>query len=52
MVGVLPQALSIVSSLQVSEAVKIIMGRKVSLAGRLLYVDLRDMSFDQIVLLR
>jgi len=52
MVGVLPPALSIVSSLQVSEAIKIIMGKKPSLAGRLVYVDLRDMSFDQMLLLR
>jgi len=51
-VGVLPPVLSIVSSLQVSEAIKIIMGKKPSLAGKLLFVDLQDISFDQITLLR
>ena len=51
-VGVLPPALSIVSSLQVSEVIKMVTGNKPSLAGKLLYIDLRSMSFDEIQLSR
>ncbi len=52
LVGVLPPVLSIVSSLQVSEAVNIILGNKPSLGGKLMYVDLQGMSFDKIPLHR
>ena len=45
-VGVHPSILSIVSSIQVSEAVRIIVGKKPSLAGKLFFADLSAPSFD------
>lgn len=47
-VGVHPSLVSIVASIQVSEAVKLITGAKPSLAGKLLFVDLRNMFFEAI----
>lgn len=45
-VGVHPSILSIISSMQVSEAVRIITGRKPHLASKLFYADLSAPSFD------
>ncbi len=44
--GVHPSLLSIISSIEVSEAVKIITGKEPSLVNRLLYFDLTDLTFD------
>ena len=51
-VGVTPSIISLVASVQVSEAVKLILGKKAKLAGKLLYCDLNDLSFDQLDLAR
>ena len=51
-VGVVPSIVSIVASVQVSEAVKLILGEEPSLAGRLLFCDLTDMSFEFVKLSR
>ncbi|MEM4165410.1 MAG: HesA/MoeB/ThiF family protein [Nitrososphaerales archaeon] len=45
-VGVHPSILSIVSSIQVSEAVRVITGKKPHLASKLLFADLSAPSFD------
>jgi molybdopterin/thiamine biosynthesis adenylyltransferase len=45
-VGVHPAVLSIVSSIQVSEAVRLIIGRQPKLFNKLLYVDLRTLEFN------
>lgn len=47
-VGVHPSILAIVSSMQVSEAVRIIIGKKPHLAGKLFFADLSAPSFDLI----
>ncbi len=47
-VGVHPAVLGVVSSIAVSEAVKILTGAEPSLASKLLFVDLRHFSFDTI----
>ncbi|MEM2930989.1 MAG: HesA/MoeB/ThiF family protein [Thermoproteota archaeon] len=47
-IGVHPSLVSTVASIQVSEAVKIITGAKPSLAGRLLFIDLRNLFFETI----
>ena len=47
-VGVHPSILSIISSMQVSEAVKIITGKKPHLANKLFFADLSAPSFDLI----
>jgi len=49
-VGVHPSVLGIVASIQVSEAVRLLIGQKPHLSNKLLYVDIRSMSFDQIVI--
>ncbi|MDQ1280570.1 MAG: HesA/MoeB/ThiF family protein [Thermoproteota archaeon] len=46
--GVHPSIVSIISSLETSETVKIILGKDPSLAGRLLFVDLRTLSFSDL----
>jgi molybdopterin/thiamine biosynthesis adenylyltransferase len=51
-VGVTPPIISIIASIQVSEAVRIILSRKPNLSGRLLFCDLEDLSFDSINLVR
>lgn len=51
-VGVAPSIIAITASIQVSEAVRIILGRKPNLAGKLLFCDLEDLSFDSISLAR
>jgi len=43
--GVHPSILSIIGGIQVAEAVKIIIGKKPSLADRILHVDLENMDF-------
>lgn len=48
MVGVHPSLLGIVSSLEASEVVRILMGEKPRLANKLLYCDLRNLQFDEI----
>jgi len=47
-VGVHPSLVSIIASVEVSEAVKLITGAKPSLANKLLFVDLRKMLFEAI----
>ncbi len=51
-VGVHPSILSIVSSMQVSEAVRLITGKKPHLASRLFFADLSAPSFDLIEVVR
>jgi adenylyltransferase/sulfurtransferase len=51
-VGVHPGVLGIVTSIAVSEAIRLIIGKPPKLANRLLFVDLRDLSFDKIELAR
>jgi molybdopterin-synthase adenylyltransferase len=46
--GVHPSILYLVGGIQVSEAVKIIMGRQPTLENKLLYIDLNELSFDKI----
>lgn len=45
-VGVHPSVVAIIASVEVSEAVRIVLGKPPHLAGRLLYCDLRSFSFD------
>lgn len=45
-VGVHPSVIGIVSSVQVSEAVRIIIGQKPKLYNKLLYIDLREFEFN------
>lgn len=47
-VGVHPSLPSMISSLEVSEAVRIILGKKPHLLNALLYFDLRNFSFEKI----
>jgi len=51
-VGVHPAIVSIIASIEVSETVKVILGEKPSLAGKLLFCDLRDASFEKIIITR
>jgi len=46
LVGVHPAVIGIVSSLQVSEAVRVLTGQKPKLFNKLLYVDLRELEFN------
>ena len=46
--GVHPSILYLVAGIQVSEAVKIIIGEQPTLENRLLYIDLNELSFDKI----
>ncbi len=46
--GVHPSILSIIGSIQVSETVRILIGKAPKLAGRLVYFDVKDLSFDKI----
>lgn len=50
--GVHPSILYLVGGIQVSEAVKMIIGQQPSLANTLLYVDLTDLSFEKIQMSR
>jgi adenylyltransferase/sulfurtransferase len=47
-VGVHPSIISIIASIQVSETVRLITGRKPNLASALMYCDLEDLSFERI----
>jgi molybdopterin-synthase adenylyltransferase len=47
-VGVMPPAISIIASIQVSEALRLILGEKPRLAGKLLFFDLDDLSMETI----
>jgi molybdopterin/thiamine biosynthesis adenylyltransferase len=47
-VGVHPSVLSIIASIEVSEAIKIILGEEPSLANRLLYCDIGNMEFKKV----
>ena len=49
-VGVHPSVIGIVTALQVSEAVRLIVGKEPKLLNKLLYVDLRDLQFDMLKL--
>jgi adenylyltransferase/sulfurtransferase len=46
--GVHPSILYLVAGIQVSEAVKIIKGEEPTLANKLLYIDLGELSFDKV----
>lgn len=46
--GVHPSIISIIASIQVSEAVRILLGLGPNLAGHLLFCDLGDLSFERI----
>ena len=50
--GVHPSILYLVAGIQVSEAVKIILGQQPSLVNKLLYIDLNDLVFDKIQMYR
>jgi molybdopterin-synthase adenylyltransferase len=49
-VGVIPPAISVIASVQVHEATRIILGQKPKLAGKLLFFDLDDLSMEMISL--
>ena len=46
--GIIPETLGIVASIQVMEALRIILGKKPNLVGRMLYIDLNDLTFETI----
>jgi len=46
--GVHPSILTVVASIQVSEAIRLLTGKRPNLAGRLLYFDVKDLSYDQV----
>ena len=48
-VGVHPSVLGIIANIQVSEAIRLLIGQKPHLLNKLLYVDIRSMAFDQII---
>ena len=50
--GVHPSILYLVAGVQVSEAIKIIVGQQPSLVNKLLYIDLNDLVFDKIQMQR
>jgi len=47
-VGVHPSILSIIASIEASEAVRIILGKKPHLSGKILHCDLGNMEFEEI----
>ena len=49
-VGVHPSILSMVTAVQVSEAVRVLTGRKPKLSDKLFYLDLREMAFETLSL--
>jgi len=51
-VGVHPSVLGIISSLQVSEVVKIILGKNPSLSNKFLFCDIRRLTFDEMDIYR
>ena len=50
--GVHPSILYLVGGIQVSEAIKILLGQKPSLVNTLLYIDLNELSFERIKMSR
>jgi molybdopterin/thiamine biosynthesis adenylyltransferase len=48
--GVHPSVISIIASIQVSEAVRLLLGKAPNLADKLLFCDLEDLSFEEISL--
>ncbi|HET7147353.1 MAG TPA: ThiF family adenylyltransferase [Candidatus Nitrosopolaris sp.] len=50
--GVHPSILYLVAGVQVAEAVKIVTGQHPTLANKLLYIDLNELSFDKIQMFR
>lgn len=52
LVGVSPSIIGVIASVQVSEAVRLLLGRKPNLANSLLFCDLDDLSFERIQLAR
>ncbi len=50
--GVHPSILYLVAGIQVSETVKLITGREPTLANKLLYIDLNELSFERIQMFR
>jgi adenylyltransferase/sulfurtransferase len=51
-VGVNPSIISVIASIQVSEAVKLLLGRTPNLTNKLLFCDIEDLSFEKIQLAR
>jgi len=49
-VGVTPSVISVVASIQVSEAVRILLGKKPLLSGKLFYVDMAELDFQSVSL--
>ncbi|MEM2339521.1 MAG: HesA/MoeB/ThiF family protein [Nitrososphaerales archaeon] len=47
-VGVHPSIVSLIASIEVSEAIELILNQKPSLAGSLLLCDLKDLTFDKV----
>ncbi|MFC1755231.1 ThiF family adenylyltransferase [Thermoproteota archaeon] len=47
-VGVHPSVISIIGSIQVTETVRILIGKKPNLAGRLVYFDVKNLTLDKI----
>jgi molybdopterin/thiamine biosynthesis adenylyltransferase len=50
--GVYPTLLGVVANVQVHEALHILLGQRAELAGKLLYVDLSTLQFDQFAVAR
>ncbi len=50
--GVHPSVISVIASIQVSEAVRILLGKPPNLADKLIFCDLEDLSFEKINLSR
>ena len=50
--GVHPSILYLVGGIQVSEAVKIITGQQPSLVNKLMYIDLNELSFEKVQIVR
>ncbi len=51
-VGIYTPVLGIVASIEVSETVRLLTSKEPRLAGKLLYIDAEDLSFDEIVITR
>jgi len=51
-VGVHPSVLSVIASVEVSEAVRVILGEKPLLAGKILHCDVGNLEFDKINVLK
>jgi adenylyltransferase/sulfurtransferase len=51
-VGVHPSIISVIASIQTSETIRILLGKRPNLANTLIFCDLRDLSFEKIQLVR